>query len=760
MTAIVSILFAALLLFPSGASSEPLKEEVRFKADWYARDFATNTAKGRGNAWLQMGDREIWADELEFDFNTGQATARGNVHIRSNKLDAWGRQANYNSKTEETLLEDATILMDMVVVTGSSIHRLDSTHFEVENGTFSNCNLDLVKNKDVTKCTLDWKIYGRKFSITLEGYIHVTDALVYVRSLPVLYTPYFVGPMKSKRQSGFLWYSLFETGSTGLGLSLPYFVALAPWHDVLVTPTYYLSAGYHLAAQYRYIYDSGKKGTLSVFTGQRIFSALPDTPTAQDGTRSKTFGLLGDSAIVLNNQYALGGRAFSRQIVRLVSHPYYTFDFANDLGAGLADLGYLRSQLAATFPSDHWLFTGQVQYFQSLMVSKDSGADGGGVVELPTLTASRTSTPFLGPWFLTELDVRFSNFYRSSAFDQIPDVPAVKGPNLDINPLFDSNDFLRTGLRFSAEPRLLANVPMPPGFQLQPLLRAGAVAYRFSEPTSQAFQRHYVDIEIPFTLYLSKMFETGISGFEKVSHVFQPRVLYAATLIRNDAPDHPFFQPNPLGLPQPRFDLRDQLTPFEYFRFELINRFRRRDGESGNISRFLLLQLSQQYNLRTSNDDVRYFRKLGPIELLAEVNLGRFMAQMQGKYQLEKTAGFGLTPVRENEYSGTLGYSVPGGDRAALSTILRERLDPNLTEELMTLSFFKTLPTFFDVDGTVEYNLKNGDVRGYSVGMYFRAKPRSCWEVSLTTGRNVYRVPFVRLSFNFLFGDPQAIAGK
>ena len=81
-------------------------------------------------------------------------------------------------------------------------------------------------------------------------------------------------------------------------------------------------------------------------------------------------------------------------------------------------------------------------------------------------------------------------------------------------------------------------------------------------------------------MYLSRTFETDIPGFEKVSHVLQPRIIYASSLYQSADPNHPFFYSNSqTGLANPRFDILDYPIPYEYTRLELINRFRRKTAK-------------------------------------------------------------------------------------------------------------------------------------------------------------------------------------
>lgn len=758
--------FLLLALFAAGARAET--DAFEFHAQKYVKDNAANTLVLTGSAWIRRGDRYVWADAIEIDYNTNRAIANGNVHIRENGMEGWCRHASYNLKGEDAVLDEATITMNQIVITGTVVRRIDMKHFELENGSYSNCNLEAAASKDIANCSLDWKLSGRKFRITFGEYATVDDALFYVKDIPLFYSPLFFFPLKTQRQSGFLWPRLIYSSNLGTAMTPPYYLVLGPWHDLTVYPSYFSDTGYHLGLEYRYIYSGDKKGTVNLYFIQRRFSDNIANPTIPTGLPKRFLGLAGEAAVNATNYYSLGGRAHSNQYLRLVSHPYFTYDYNFDFGA-LADLGYLRSQAAVTWPGDRWLLAANVQYHQSLIASKDTGVDKGPVVEAPTVYFSRANTQLLSSLVSLELDSRFSNFYRASPFDPVPPGLFLSGSNLDTAPrdVVGARDYVRTGQRLQVEPRLVLNVPMPSGFQLQPVIQGGSTLYHFYAPGARDVHREYLQGEIPLSLYLSRTFNTGIEGFEQINHVIQPRVVYGASAYQTPEPkDHPFFyhdrptgftEPNPVYLSNPRFDIYDYLEPYEYFRLELINRFRRRSS-TGAVSRFFRFQVSEQYNSRLSTLDPRYQQHYGPLEFLSEVSIGQFTGQLQANYQLSPTTIYNgkplPAPVRESDLSGTLSYG-PAYNFITLGALFRTRADPNLDAKTVNLRFYKVLPFAFDLEGALEYSFLPPPSRGfrsYSVGFHFHAKPRSCWEVVFSTGRDSNLHQFAFLDFRLNFG--------
>ena len=727
-----------------------LGNNIEFKADYYQRDLKTNTTRGRGNAWVKVGEQQLWADVIELNMAKKLAIASGNVRLLQGDHEISASNATLFLQTEVATLEDAVLVSDQMVLSGSLIEKLAKDHFRISEGSYTNCNIHLVSAVNFRRCRADWRIYGKTIEVKLQGYAHIYDAIVYAKELPVFYSPYLVVPAKTVRQSGILTPQVRSTSTLGTGVTVPYFLVLGEWHDITFIPTYYSLTGYHLSTHYRYNYDYGRKGDIKFSFIERRFSGDPSNPALNDPSKSKALGFIGEAAVDAHNIYRFGKRSHSRQIIRLISHPFYNFDYGADVTG--SEIGYLRSQIAVTSPSDYLLFTGKLQYHQSMVISEDRGVDKGAPVELPTLELSQSTKSWLGKFLSWEWEVSLSNFYRPQPFDQVPTTPLQQGEQLDLDPSFDTNDYLRTGRRLIVAPRLVVNIPMGTSMQFQPILRTGASLYQFDEPSSDFVHREFVDVEIPFSLYLSKTFETGVAGFEKVKHIFQPRIAYANRFVESLSSNHPFFYSDPVtGLSNPRFDIDDRFSKFEFLRMELINRFYRKT--EGGIHRFFRLQVSNSYNLKTFTDDPRFSQRLGPIEVLSEFTIDKFAAQIQGSYDLEATINGQGEAIHESAWSSSLIYYPQPLDSIQLGLLMRTKSERELTEQKAYLNFFKTLPFFFDISGMLEYSLKDGEVISYSTGFHFRGQPRSCWKLVLGTGQNFQKQTFVTFNFQLLFGQ-------
>lgn len=734
-SAYIFLLLSSFLAFGEAGSG------LEFKAQFYQRDNSRNTIKARGAAWVRKNDRQIWADELEIDLALNRVFATGNVHIKDGAMDIFCESGTYALEGADGTLDNVTLLFGQTVISGTTLNQVSKDEFELINGIFTNCNTVPFIDKDASKCPFDVKIYGRRFFLTLDSYVQIYDGIVYAKELPVFYTPYFIAPAKTTRQSGVLVPSTNYRQRLGTGFSLPIFLALAKWQDLTLTPTWWSQAGYHLDLDYRYIYSNSKRGRARLFLLERSFNPELSFPWIRIPGR-RHLGLFSEAAIALHNELNLWETVYSRQDVDWVSNRYWNQDFPNDFGP-LSNFQYLRSQLSFSYPTDSYLTTVTAKYNQSLVNTLDSGTDQGTVGQVPEIRFHKKTTPFFLNHFYFETDNRLTNYFRpSAAFDNTPDLRGA-----DSDPGFDGNDYIRTGQRLIMSRRLVANAPLAPGFQLQPSLKAGFLGYQFPLPESSFKSQTFIDSEIPFALYLARNYSPSSNNQNSIRHIIQPRVLYGASLFRSKIPEHPFFNQAPYpDFTSPRFDALDDNSAFEYLRFEFNNRLLRKTGTGSE--RFLLAQFSNNYFLKPSPLN-NGSAGVGPIESYLDLQLGQFSAQVQGTYQLKPVNG-----IHENDWSGTFSFSTLQGDKLSVATLLRKRADPTNNDETVVLSAYKTLPVYFDLFGSIEHSFRQALTRNYQIGFAFAAKPRSCWSLSFLSGRTVQKEHYARFVFGLTFGAP------
>ena len=511
------------------------------------------------------------------------------------------------------------------------------------------------------------------------------------------------------------------------------------------------------------------KGTFGLFFNAKSFNALrthPEILTSSVGDdplnptfiqKNKLLGFAGELAFYFRNTAIFGNGITTRQSINYVSDPFYVQDYPNDIGLDKSNLGFLRSLLSVTYPTAQRLFYGGLIHHQSLIVSTDSpattesekGADKGSVTQLPKLGIGQKLTNLFSPFLGFEWDTQFINFWRpTQSFDNNMPLPG----NNDITPgaNYHEGDFIREGQRFRLEPRLVGQVPLIPGVELQPSIKAAFTAYHFGLPEPIAPHRELVTSEVPLSFYLSRTFDSAKVGSNKIGHLIQPRLVYGSSIYTSPTPSHPFFSNS-----HPPFDVNDLVNPYEYFRLDLIQRFRL-INEKESV-RFVTFQLSNQYNSKIDQSDSRLFdptlkHHWGPLQGYLNLTISSFSATLEGYYQWEKDQLAGGALKNESSWTSTLNYDFAPGDSVSLSTLMRNSVDPTQDEQLISLGINKSLPIFVNLSLLSSYSAKKGELRSYEWGAHFASKPSSCWSLSVLSGRTQAKQSYARFLFQLNFG--------
>ena len=79
------------------------------------------------------------------------------------------------------------------------------------------------------------------------------NAHLRVANVPVLYTPYFQFPTDSRRLTGLLFPSFGGTAESGVDISIPYYINVAPNYDLTLIPRLVGDRGTMVSAEGRYL---------------------------------------------------------------------------------------------------------------------------------------------------------------------------------------------------------------------------------------------------------------------------------------------------------------------------------------------------------------------------------------------------------------------------------------------------------------------------------------------------------------------------
>ena len=189
------------------------------------------------------------------------------------------------------------------------------------------------------------------------------NAILRVQDLPVFYTPYFTFPTSNALKSEFLmpYYGYSNVG--GYDFAAPYYWNIAPNLDATLVPHYYALRGVMLGGNMRVL----TKNTSAVVGGsllpddkafhQFLTDNRPYYPVLHDVSSDRWSFLLQENTNFSNDLHMSVN-------YQQVSDDYYLQDFSSNL-AVLTENQLLR-QGNLSYSTDHWVFDGMVQSYQTL----------------------------------------------------------------------------------------------------------------------------------------------------------------------------------------------------------------------------------------------------------------------------------------------------------------------------------------------------------------------------------------------------------
>ncbi|WP_424192566.1 LPS-assembly protein LptD [Ampullimonas aquatilis] len=431
-----------------------------------------------GNAELRQEGTVVKGDKLIYTVVKDTVDAEGNVRILKNGNRFSGPDARLKIDANQGYLNSADYFFSANGGHGkaSKIELMGDDLAKVRRSTYTTCtagNADWYLKSD----TMDLD-FGRETATS-----HATT--VYFQGVPIFYAPYMQFPLTDERRSGWLPPTLTTNSKSGIGLTVPYYVNIAPNRDLTIYPQLVTRRGLMLGAEFRYL-EPSYEGKVRVdylpndnITGQKRYSFA-----AVQSTRLP-YGLLGS--------WNING----------VSDTNYAGDFSRTLTASAQKI--LTREGMVSYGSNYWSAFARVTKFQTL---QDPAAPITPPYErLPQFNFKYLQQDQGGFDLATEADfTRFSNPLRN----------LVRGDRAVINPS-------------------ISYPTLAPGYFLTPKLAYHATSYQLDNPaagTPSNFQRSMPIASLDSGL----IFERDSSyGGEAATQTLEPRLYYVYVPYRDQS---------------------------------------------------------------------------------------------------------------------------------------------------------------------------------------------------------------------------------
>ncbi len=189
-----------------------------------------NVVRGSGGVLIAGEGVSAQAEKAQVNQNTKDATLEGGVLFSgiSGEISAEKAAINFDSETGKFDAAEFSMSDGDYFVRSSEATKLSEYEYELEESEFFTCRCG-----DGSR---PWSVGCSRAHITEEGYAHTYNTKIQFHEFPVLYSPYFVFPVKRERSSGLLAPSFGISNKDGFQTRLPLFVVLDDSTDLTLTP--------------------------------------------------------------------------------------------------------------------------------------------------------------------------------------------------------------------------------------------------------------------------------------------------------------------------------------------------------------------------------------------------------------------------------------------------------------------------------------------------------------------------------------------
>lgn len=212
------------------AADAPLDEDLDFEAPEVEYMQETKKMRGSGGVLVSRGNVQLQADTAEADLVTKDVELSGDVVFTWPEGEVVADSASLNMDSEIGKFSDATIetVQGNYKVSAAELYKDSDKDFRVFDTQFTTCYCE--------DESVPWSIECSRATIEDDAYAHTYHTTFRVAGVPIIYTPYFLVPVKRTRQSGFLAPTYGYSNQDGFQFELPYYAVIDDYSDLLLRP--------------------------------------------------------------------------------------------------------------------------------------------------------------------------------------------------------------------------------------------------------------------------------------------------------------------------------------------------------------------------------------------------------------------------------------------------------------------------------------------------------------------------------------------
>ena len=353
---------------PAGETSQPVKapDKLVIDADELVYDKDKNTVSAVGSVQLFYQGRILQADRVTYNRATKRVYAEGHAKMTDEHGDVvYGSRFELSDNFREGFIDSVQVLTsDKTRFTSPRVERSNGDVTVLRKGAYTACE----PCKDHPEWPPFWQVRAARIIENQETHtVYFEDAQMLVWGVPVFYMPYFSSPDATvNKQTGLLAPQFVSGSSLGYGLSLPYFINLAPNYDLTLIPTYLSKQGLLGEVDWRQRLSNGTYSIRMTGIDQQQPNLFASYPYGAGDERVRgSVETKGNFFLNQNWQFGWNATWLSDKFFAN-DYKLQGFDFSNFYFQDVVSSIYLRGQ------ADHSFFDLSVYHFEGTTPNDDN----------------------------------------------------------------------------------------------------------------------------------------------------------------------------------------------------------------------------------------------------------------------------------------------------------------------------------------------------------------------------------------------------
>jgi lipopolysaccharide assembly outer membrane protein LptD (OstA) len=498
------------LCFTLSAEALPQKDLMQWGSDESVLNRKTHIVTLTGNAYLFRDEEVLHADFITFNTLTNKAHAEGRIQYQYAEYYIRGDSMDIDLKTKSGTIYNGSISNGKFSLRGSRIDQVEPDHFKVKDYDYSTCY----------DCPNSWEIAGDHVDMTVGGYAYIQNFSFKIKDTPAIWLPYMIVPIKTKRQSGFLFPKFGKTSDYGIFFVEPYYWAINRSADMTLGVGDYANRGARFEWEGRYAISPRSQGTANFYW------------TRDTEVGSLYYRWAAKAALTQELPFGYEGKVNLKE----VSDSGYPIRYGHDIEGRQQPV--LTSELFVANNDPDLSTTVSLRRIRNLLRYDSNGNPLAGfdpltVQELPQITASTNDHFIFGQKVATGVDLRFNRFVRAAGpFDTLSDKNG--------NP----QQVIREANRLTLTPNVYTTFNPLPWLSVVPSFQYRTYFYNFDNVENYPnLARGYLLGQVETSFQLERMYATSDPDVS-YKHTIRPSLTYSnipnQTII--SSPAHPFVE--------------------------------------------------------------------------------------------------------------------------------------------------------------------------------------------------------------------------